>query len=246
MINQQKILKYGRPFGLFFYCKILFFLIIFFSFSNYCHADWTGNSTNVNTQGRVTIGDTIYPSNFYIKSATSTIDYLNRISSWPILIRNISGSIGSAGVGFTLTNSVNTVSGGILMQRTGSSGKANMRFYVKTDTAENTYPFQAMMIHDDGHVEIATSTAPTGLVVNGNTYIVGDLYVNGVKYSPSSGVPSGQATTSINVGFTKNEPSDILIIQAVIVAIASCWASFIVIIILIAWLWSIIRKLWTH
>lgn len=53
--------------------------------------------------------------------------------------------------------------------------------------------------------------------------------------------PTATTTTS---GFTEKQPSDIITAQASMVAILECWAAALVFLILIAFLWKPIKKIW--
>jgi hypothetical protein len=59
--------------------------------------------------------------------------------------------------------------------------------------------------------------------------------------------PAPASTTPAIVGgFTENKPSDMITMQAAMVAVLECWAAALVLLILIAFLWGTTRKIWTH
>jgi hypothetical protein len=54
------------------------------------------------------------------------------------------------------------------------------------------------------------------------------------------------ATSTIDRGWTGMQPSDIMTMQAAMVTILECWAAGLVSLIVIALLWGVVRKIWTH
>jgi phage antirepressor YoqD-like protein len=207
--------------------RLLIFLSLFFGiFQNYCSAaSWTSS------------GNDIYYNAGVVSVGTTPVAGQNILSQFfnGQFVSKTTANNGNAEIQFK-TPSVTDVSVGVW---------GNTNIYGPHDYFYIYRAGQSRLVIDTiGNVGIGSSTGAYKLSVTGDINFTGNIYKNGVLFSSLITGNNTVATSSIDRGWTGVKPSDIITAQACMVSILGCWAAGLGILMVIAFLWNAIKKVW--